>query len=267
MTPDANESKQRARSTWSAGNYAAVAEKITSAAELLVEQAGVKPGMDVLDVACGTGNATIPTARLGARATGLDLVPDLLAIARERAADAMVEVEWVEGDAEQLPFAPDSFDRVLSIFGCMFAPDQRKTAAELLRVCRPDGVIGLCNWSPEGAVGDMFRTVGSLLPPPPAGATPPVSWGTEDHVRELLGPHVGELRFERHEVEFEEPSQEGYADFMLESFGPLITAQKVLGERSAELREALMEMIGRWNQATDGTLRYGAEYLLVVGRL
>ncbi len=170
-----------------------MAEKIASAAELLVERIEVQPGMDVLDVACGTGNATIPVARMGARATGFDLVPELLAIARERAADAMVEVDWVEGDAEHLPFAPDSFDRVLSTFGCMFAPDHERTAAEMLRVCRPGGAIGMCNWTPDGAVGDMFATVSRVVGDPPGGGSPPPAWGTEEHVRELLGPHVQEL--------------------------------------------------------------------------
>src|SRR5215210_7110863 len=118
-------------------NYAAVAERIGQAGELVVERAGVEPGMAVLDVACGTGNATLPAARAGARATGLDLSPDLLAIARERAADAMIEVEWVEGDTQHLPFEDDSFDRVLSVFGHMFAPDHEPTAGEMRRVCRP----------------------------------------------------------------------------------------------------------------------------------
>jgi SAM-dependent methyltransferase len=264
MTPDSDEVRTQARTTWSTGNYAAVAEKITSAAELLVERAGVQPGMDVLDVACGTGNATIPTVRLGARAVGLDLVPELLAIARERAADAMVEVDWVEGDAEDMPFGPDSFDRVLSTFGCMFAPDHERMAAELLRVCRPGGAIGMCNWTPDGAVGDMFATVGGLVGAPPGPGAPPPAWGTEEHVHKLLGPHVSDLHCSRERVEFHEQSVEGYADFMLESFGPLLSARETLGERAGELRPALMEMLGRWNQASNGELRYDAEYLLVV---
>lgn len=267
MTPDSDQPGGQARTVWSSGNYAAVAERITSAAELLVEQAGVEPGMDVLDVACGTGNATIPVARLGARTTGFDLVPELLAIARERAADAMVEVEWVEGDAEHLPFAPDSFDRVLSTFGCMFAPDHERTAAELLRVCRPAGAIGMCNWTPDGAVGDMFATVGRVVGAPPGPGAPPGLWGIEEHVRELLGSHVSELRCERQRVEFAEESPEAYVDFMLESFGPLLSARAALAERADELRPALLEMLARWNQADDGSLRYDGEYLLVVASL
>ncbi|HEY6781120.1 MAG TPA: class I SAM-dependent methyltransferase, partial [Thermoleophilaceae bacterium] len=206
-------------------------------------------------------------ARLGCRVTGFDLVPELLAIARERAADAMVEVDWVEGDAEQLPFAPDSFDRVLSTFGCMFAPDHVRTAAQMLRVCRPGGVIGMCNWTPQGAVGEMFATVASVVGSPPGPGTPPPAWGTEEHVRELLGPHASELRCERRRVEFAEESPEAYADFMLESFGPLLSARAALAERAEELRPALLELFARWNQADDGTLRYDGEYLLVVARV
>ena len=143
---------------WGSGNYAAVAEKISQAGESVIERSGLEPGMDVLDVACGTGNATIPAARAGARVTGLDFSPELLEIARERGSDAMVEVEWVEGDAQELPFEDASFDRVISTFGHMFAPDHRRTADEMRRVCRPGGTIATACWTPEGAIGRMFRT-------------------------------------------------------------------------------------------------------------
>lgn len=244
---------------WGSGNYAAVAERITEAGELVVERAVVEPGMDVLDVACGTGNATLPAARAGARATGLDLSPDLLAIARERAADAMIEVEWVEGDAQELPFEDDSFDRVLSVFGHMFAPDHQRTAAEMKRVLRPGGVIAIACWTPEGAIGRMFRTIAELVPPPPGG-TPPVLWGTEAHIRELLGD--GE--FERHEIEWQDESVESYARFMLESFGPLLNARELLGEREAELDEGFRRFLETENLSEDGGLRFSGEYLLAV---
>jgi SAM-dependent methyltransferase len=242
---------------WGSGNYAAVADKITAAGEACVERAGVEPGMEVLDVACGTGNATLPAARAGARVTGLDFSPVLLAIARERAADAMVEVDWVEGDAEQLPFEDDSFDRVTSVFGHMFAPDHERTAAEMKRVCR--GRIAICCWSPGGAIGRMFMTFAALVPPPP-GTAPPILWGTEEHVRELLGD--GE--FERREIVWREESVDSYADFMLESFGPLLNAQEVLGERAPELRTAFTEFLTAENLADDGTFRFHGEYLLAV---
>ena len=157
------------KTMWGSGNYAAVAEKISQAGELVIERSGLEPGMDVLDVACGTGNATIPAARAGARVTGLDFSPELLEIARERGSDAMVEVEWVEGDAQELAFEDASFDRVISTFGHMFAPDHRRTADEMRRVCRPGGTIATACWTPEGSIGRMFRTTAELVPPPPGG--------------------------------------------------------------------------------------------------
>jgi ubiquinone/menaquinone biosynthesis C-methylase UbiE len=245
------------KTMWGAGNYAAVAEKITQAGELVVERAGVEPGMDVLDVACGTGNASIPAARAGARVTGLDFAPPLLEIARERAADAMVEIDFVEGDAQELPFEDASFDRVVSVFGHMFAPDHERTAAEMKRVLRPDGVIAVGCWSPEGTIGRMFRVTSELLPPPP-GAAPPLLWGTEQHVRDLLG----EADFERQEIEWTDESVESYARFMLDSFGPLLNAREALAERADELDTAYREFLERENLNDDGTLRFRGEYLI-----
>jgi ubiquinone/menaquinone biosynthesis C-methylase UbiE len=247
------------KTMWGSGNYAAVAERISDVGELVVERAGVAPGMELLDVACGAGNATIPAAREGARVTGLDFSPDLLAIARERAADAMVEVDWVEGDAQELPFDDARFDRVISTFGHMFAPDHERTAAEMTRVCRPGGLIAVACWPPDGAIGRMYRTTAELLPPPPGGQ-PPNLWGTEDHIRKLLGD--GE--FERHAVEWTDESVESYARFMLESFGPLLNARELLGERENELDEAFRAFLAEENLNDDGTLRFKGEYLLAV---
>ena len=247
---------------WGSGNYAAVADKISEVGEHVVEAVGLEPGMQALDVACGSGNATIPAARAGARVTGADFSPDLLAIARERAADAMVEIEWVEADVEQLPFADGSFDRVISTFGHMFAPDHERTAAEMKRVCREGGAIAVCCWTPQGAIGRMFGMVAELVPPP-AGGQSPLLWGTEEHVRELLGDDV---TFERREVEWRDPTVESYADFMLESFGPLLNAQEVLGERAGELRAAYISYLENENLESDGTLRFRGEYLSAVIR-
>jgi SAM-dependent methyltransferase len=245
------------KTMWGSGNYAAVAEKIGETGEICVERAGVEPGMEVLDVACGTGNASIPAARAGARVTGLDFSPDLLAIARERAADAPVEVDWVEADVQAMPLGDSAFDRVISTFGHMFAPDHGRTAAEMKRVCR--GRIATCCWTPDGTIGRMVATVSELVPPPP-GSSSPLLWGTEEHVRELLGD--GE--FERREVEWRDSSVESYTRFMLESFGPLLNAQEVLGERSGELYEAYTSFLHAENLETDGTLRFRGEYLLAV---
>src|SRR5215211_2700199 len=227
------------KTMWGSGNYAAVAERITKAGELVVERAGVEPGMDVLDVACGTGNASIPAAKAGARVTGLDFAPPLLEIARERSADAMVEIDFVEGDAQDMPFGDASFDRVVSTFGHMFAPDHE----------------------PTGAIGRQFRVIAELVPPPP-GTTPPVLWGTEEHVRELLG----DAEFERHEIEWSDESPESFARFMLESFGPMLNAREVLGEREGELEEAFTNFLRGENLADDGSLLFRGEYLLSVVR-
>jgi SAM-dependent methyltransferase len=247
------------KTMWGAGDYAAVAEHVTDVGDTCVERAGIEAGMEVLDVACGSGNATIPAARLGARVTGSDFQPDLMETARARAAEAAVEVEWVEADAQELPFEDARFDRVISALGHMFAPDHERTAAEMKRVTRPGGRISIGCWTPEGAIGGMFRTTAKLVPPPP-GASSPLLWGTEDHVRELLG----EADFERREVEWREPSVAEYVDFMLETYGPLLNAQEVLGERSAELREDLIRFFEAENLETDGTFRFRGEYLSAV---
>jgi SAM-dependent methyltransferase len=244
---------------WGTGDYEAVAEKVTSIGDVLVARAGIEPGMEVLDVACGTGNATIPAAELGARVTGVDLSPGLIAIARERGAEAKVEVDWHEGDAQSLPFGDDSFDRVISAIGHMFAPDHRRAADELRRVCRKDGRIAVACWTPEGSIGAMFERLGEISPPPAAGFQSPLLWGTDEHVRELLSDAA---EFERHSVEFDEPSPESYTDFMLTSFPPLIAMRAQLGDDL--VRETYLSWVNDVNEADDGTLRYRGEYLVSV---
>jgi SAM-dependent methyltransferase len=250
------------RTRWGSGNYASAADKISAVGEHVVDAVGLRPGMEALDVACGTGNATVPAARAGARVTGVDSSPDLLATARERAADAMVEIDWVEADIEQLPFADASFDRVISTFGHMFAPDHERTAAEMTRVCRGGGAIAVCCWTPQGAIGRMFAMVAQLVPPP--GGASPLLWGTEEHVRALLGD---DAVFERREVEWRDSSVASYADFMLESFGPLLNAQETLGERAGELRAAYVSYLEQENLESDGSLRFRGEYLSAVIKL
>jgi ubiquinone/menaquinone biosynthesis C-methylase UbiE len=249
------------KTMWGSGNYAAVAEKISDAGEVIVDRAGIRAGMEVLDVACGTGNATIPAAKAGARVTGLDFAPALLEIARERCADAMVEIDFVEGDAQNLPFGDAGFDRVVSVFGHMFAPDHRRTADEMKRVLRPDGVIAVACWAPDGSIGRMFRMSSELIPPP-ADTEPPALWGTEEHVRELWG----DAEFERHEIEWTDESVESYAKFMLESFGPLLNAREMLAERESELDEAFRAFLERENLADDGTFRFRGEYVVAIVR-
>ncbi len=259
--------RARSRADWALGDYAVLAERITDAAELLVERIGVEPGMDVLDVATGTGNAALPAVRRGARVTGLDLVPELLDVARERVADLGFEVEWVEGDAEELPFEGASFDRVLSTFGHMFAPRHERAAAELVRVCRPGGAIGFCCWTSDGVGGRLFSTLGSYIPPLPPFASPPSRWGSEDHIRKLLADNVSSLHFERHAITFQEDSPEAWVLLMEESAGPLISLRTDLGDEWSALRADLLRVFEEANAADDGSLRFDQEYLVAIARL
>jgi ubiquinone/menaquinone biosynthesis C-methylase UbiE len=232
------------------------AERIREVGELLVERAEIEPGMEVLDVGTGTGNAAIPATKEGARVTGVDDAPELLAIARERGADEMIELDGAEGDTESLPFSDDSFDRVLSAFGHMFAPDHEKVAAELKRVCRPNGLMALAAWTPDGLGGRMLSVLASHLPPPPEYSSAPSLWGDEDHVRELLGDDVD---FEARSLTFEPESPEAWFDFVTQSVRPFIT-EKPDGDA---LREELVELFRDAQQ--DGKL--DQEYLVAVVRL
>jgi SAM-dependent methyltransferase len=261
-----DEFKQRQRATWAAGDYPLLSELISDVGERVVASAGIEPGMSVLDVACGTGNAALPAARAGARVTGLDLTPKLLEAGRARAASAGVEIEWVEGDAEELRFADDSFDRVLSTFGHMFAPRHRRAADQMMRVCRGGGAVGICCWTPEGTTGDVFAAAASYMPPPPEFAEPPILWGTEAHVREMF-PDATDFEFERHSTTIEWESVSGWAAYFFERFGPLVTAREMLGERFTELSEKIIEVFERRNEASDGSLRLPQEYLLSVIRV
>jgi SAM-dependent methyltransferase len=259
--------KQVQRAMWSAGDYAALSEYIADVGERVVGRAGVDAEMRVLDVACGTGNAAIPAARAGARVAGLDRVPELLEAGREKAAAAGLDIDWVEGDAEELPFEDGAFDRVFSTFGHMFAPRHRRVADEMARVCRKGGAIATCTWTPDGTVGEVFRASASYMPPPPDFASPPILWGSEDYVREMFATVASDFEFERHSATIEWESIEGFADFFMERFGPLVTARKLLGERFDELRAQIVAIWAEANEADDGRLRLPQEYLLSVVRL
>jgi SAM-dependent methyltransferase len=261
------EFKERQRAIWGAGDFASLGQYISGVGERVVARAGIEPHKDVLDVACGTGNAALPAARAGARVTALDLVPKLLEHGRMNAAAAGVEVDWVEGDAEELPFDDDAFDRVFSTFGHMFAPRHQRVAEEMARVCRPGGVIATCTWTPEGTVGDVFAASAAFMPPPPEFASPPILWGTEDHVREMFGAPASNFEFERHSATIEWESLEEWADYFFDRFGPLVTARQMLGEQFSELGERIVAIFEERNEATDGTLLLPQEYLLSVIRL
>jgi ubiquinone/menaquinone biosynthesis C-methylase UbiE len=267
MSVELDEFKARQRAVWGAGDYGVLSDRIADVGERVVDRAGIERGMSVLDVACGTGNAAIPAARAGARVTGLDLVPELLEGGRAKAEAAGVVIDWVEGDAEQLPFEEGGFDRVLSTFGHMFAPRHQRVADEMMRVCREGGAIVTATWTPEGTVGDVLRTSGSYMPPPPDYASPPLLWGSEDYVREAFAPAAKECAFERHVNWIEADSLEEFADFFIDRFGPLVTARAMLGERFAELREKIVAIWQQANEATDGSMRVPQEYLVSTIRL
>jgi SAM-dependent methyltransferase len=263
-TIEVEDLKRVHRATWAAGDYAAVAEAITDGvAPKLLDRVGIDPGHDVLDVATGTGNVALRASAAGARVTALDLTPELFETARRRARELGVDVEWVAGDAEELPFEDGSFDRVLSAFGVQFAPRHEIAARELVRVCKPGGVIGLVNWTPEGAIGELFRIMGRYLPPPPAYASPPPLWGNEEHVRVLLGDAVLEL--ERHTTPLRFDSAEHFTSFMESCYGPTLKARERLTAEARwdDCRNEIVALMERRNEATDGGLLVRAEYLVV----
>jgi SAM-dependent methyltransferase len=257
--------KAQHRAMWAAGSYADVAELVADVpVQDLLRAVPLDPSLDVLDVACGTGNVALPAAAVGARVTGLDLVPSLLDAARSRPGGE--DVEWVEGDAEALPFADGSYDRVLSVFGIQFAPHHEVVAGELLRVCRPGGAIGLVNWTPEGLIGRLFKILGAYAPPPPPGASPPPLWGSEEHVRGLFpGTSIG---FSRGLNPFRFPNVEDYMTFFEERYGPTLkTKERLVADgRWEQARAEMRALYEELNQADDGSLYIESEYLVSVIR-
>ena len=258
--------KERARTTWAAGNFDEIAKTTLDVGRKVVENSEIEAGTPVLDVACGSGNATIPAALAGGRCTGLDLVPELLETGRRNAADAGVDIEWVEGDAEALPFGDGSFERVLSTFGVMFAPRHEVAAAELARVCAPSGRVGLACWTPDGLVGGMFKMIASRMPPPPSYARPPAFWGNEQHVRGLLEPQGFEVECRKETAVFAGDSVEAIIARMEKFFGPWKMAQAVLGDEWPQLRSELYDLYSSTAAPVGGGVGASAEYLLVLGR-
>lgn len=267
MAIQLDEFKQRQRAAWGSGDYATLSQRIADVGERVAARAGIEPGMTVLDVACGTGNASIPAARAGGRVTGVDLVPRLLEEGRAKAEAAGLDIDWKEGDAEELPFEDGSFDRVLSTFGHMFAPRHRRTAEEMIRVGRKGGAIVTATWTPEGIFGGMSAASAEFMPPPPDYASPPVLWGSEDHVREMFGSAATGFEFERHVNWQLADSVEAFADLFMDRFPMMVTARAMLGERFGEYRDRIVEIWREANQAEDGSLRLPQEYLLSIVRL
>lgn len=259
--------KQQARATWAAGDFDAVVPFIWEAGGAAAEAAGCGPGDRVLDIAAGSGNAAIQAAMRGADVVASDLTPELFEPGRRRAADNGVELEWVEADAEDLPFADASFDVALSTFGIMFAPRQSVAAAELARVVRPGGRIALCSWRPAGFVGEMFATVAGFLKPPPPPEGPPVRWGTEEGAHELLDDAFEIHCEERILLQRYEAGIDAMTDYFVPRFGPMVMARRALEPegRWEEFLDAYRELTRRWNQGGDDEAALPAAYLLVTG--
>ena len=266
--PD-SELKTRHRAMWASGDYPSMVETfLLPLGPHLVEACGIEAGMSVLDVAAGTGNASLPAAARGADVTASDLTPELLEAGRARAEAQGLRLDWVVADAERLPFEDASFDVVMSSIGAMFAPHHEAVAGELVRVCRPGGTIGMLNWTPEGMIGALFATMKQFLPPPPPGAQPPPLWGSEEHLQALMGGRVEFGTLERDVLEitaFERPGD--YGEHFKTLYGPAIGARANAAKegREAEFDEALDRLCVEWDRGDRDHARFEMEYLLAVG--
>lgn len=267
MTPnfEAEPLKAQLKATWMAGDFGQIAKHLESAAEAIITRLALTPGTRVLDVACGNGNEALPAARMGAAVTGVDIATNLLEQARKRAQCEGLKVKFDEGDAEQLPYAESSFDVVMSIFGAMFAPRPELVAAEFVRVCRPGGRIFMANWTPNGFAGQLFKVIGTYVPPPP-DIPSPVEWGDEVIVRERLRDRVADLKLTRRMVSLKYPFPPAeVVELYRTYFGPTQRAFAALDDNGqTALRSDLERLWSEHNQATDDATHVEAEYLEVI---
>jgi SAM-dependent methyltransferase len=254
--------KRGQQAMWASGDFGVIAALIHVVAERLADSADLVAGSRVLDVAGGTGNAAIAAARLGCAVTCTDYVPELLERGRERAQAERLDIEFETADAESLPYEDGAFDGVLSVFGAMFAPDQPQAAAELVRVCRPGGLIALASWTPEGFLGEWFRTTAAHVPPP-AGVASPLRWGTEDGIAELLGDGVGYVRMERRTFTWRFSDAAAYVDTFRRWYGPTVKAFAAADDPAA-LERDLLALVEREARTREGAIAVPAEYLEVV---
>ncbi|MGH3111010.1 MAG: class I SAM-dependent methyltransferase [Gaiellaceae bacterium] len=259
------------RAMWALGDYHDFAKHtVWGLGPRLVAACGISAGQRVLDVAAGTGNVAIRAAEAGASVVASDLTPENFETGRREARERGVELEWVEADAQSLPFEDGQFDVVTSSVGAIFAPNHRAVADELLRVCKPAGTIGMINFTPEGIAAEFFATFGRYAPPSPAEAQPPILWGSEEYVRGLFGDRVTSLEMSRHEyVEKSPGTPRDYCDFFKATFGPVIAVYGLLAdqpERAAALDREFLDFATRSNRGTDDAAEYHYEYLLVVAR-
>ena len=257
--------KARQQKTWASGDFSVIASRIVLVSELLAESADLRAGWQVLDVACGNGNATLAAARSGAYVYGVDYVEALLEDGRGRALAEGLDVEFRLGDAEDLPLESESVDAVLSVFGTMFAPDHQRTADEVVRVTRPGGTVALASWTPEGFIGQMFRVVTTHVPAP-AGVASPLLWGTEEHLVELFGPSLSSIRSQARECVWRFTSPEEFVAFFRRWYGPTLKAFEALDDigRTA-LAADLADLARRFDRNNDGgSIAIPATYLETV---
>ena len=262
--------KTKHRAMWATGDYHAVVTDVVSPlGPILVAAAGIKSGDVVLDVAAGSGNAAIPAARTGAQVIASDLTPELLEAGQKLAAEGGVDLTWEIADAEALPYGDGEFEAVLSCLGVMFAPHHQAAADELVRVCRPGGTLGLIAWTPSGFIGQMFATMKPYAAPPPPGAQPPPLWGSEDHVRELLGDRIEEVQTATQTLRVTHfASPEAFRDYFKSNYGPTISAYRFIADdqdRVAALDHDLAELGRRFDVGTDSFV-LDWEYLLFTAR-
>ena len=259
--------KERQQLMWASGDFHAVATLIQPLADVLCDTVDLQAGWRVLDVACGSGNASIAAARCGCDAVGIDYVPALLARGRRRAEAEGLSVELLEGDAEAIPFPDGSFDAVLSVYRSMFAPNHRQAAKELARVCKPGGRIGLATWTPNGFIGEMLNVVAAHVPPPP-GVPSPILWGTESYLRDLFGDQVDTLTSTERTFTFRFRSAEEYVDYFRTYYGPTVKAFETAGTAGADaLFGDLVDLVRRYARTTSGPVSIPATYLeTVAGR-
>jgi ubiquinone/menaquinone biosynthesis C-methylase UbiE len=253
--------KAKQQKTWSSGDYGAVAALIQPMSEELVQAADLSAGSRVLDVATGTGNAALAAARCRCEVVAVDYVPELMDRGRARAEAEHLSVEFRVADAEALPYDDGEYDAVFSVVGVMFAPNQEAAAGQIVRVCRPGGTIALASWTPDGFIGQLLKTVGRHVPPPP-GVRPPVQWGTEERLHELFGDRITDLRTTRRDFVFRFTSAADLADYFRANYGPTLKAFEAVGSDGAKaLHEDLVELADRHNSADDGTLKIRSGYL------
>ncbi len=264
VSPGLSALKARQQGAWASGDYAIVGTTLQIVGETLCETMDIRPGQRVLDVAAGNGNVSLAAARRWCDVVSTDYVPALLERGRERAAAERLPIAFQQADAEALPFADASFDAVVSTFGVMFTPDQERAAAEMARVCRPGGKIGLANWTPEGFIGLLFKTLGKYLPPP-AGVRSPAQWGTRARIAELFGPQASDIQAVPRIFTFRYRSAQHWLEVFKTYYGPLLKAFAALDPaKQAALTGDLIALLEQFNHSGDDSMVVRSEYLEIV---